>query len=110
MSSKMGMRETGRKPVTTRRHDSLTDGAFGREGPENIRSGEELNRKLSGQPSKQHSKYTKEESMATAAKTKSSPVTKGKKSLGETRGQSERDPKGRKGQFTAAGDSAQTRK
>jgi hypothetical protein len=35
------------------------------------------------------------------------PVTAaGKKSEGQTRGQFERDPKGRKGQYTSAGDSA----
>jgi hypothetical protein len=57
MSAKMGSRETGRKPVSTRRHDSLAAGAFGRETPAEVRSGEELNRKISGEPSKQHSKY-----------------------------------------------------
>ena len=57
MSAKMGSRETGRKPVSTRRHDSLADGAFGRETPAQLRSGEELNRKISGEGSKQHSKY-----------------------------------------------------
>jgi hypothetical protein len=57
MSGKTGTRETAKKPTTTRRHDSLATGAFGREGPANIRSGEETNRKLSGQPSKQHSNY-----------------------------------------------------
>jgi hypothetical protein len=57
MSSKTGRRETGRKPVSTRRHDSLAAGAFGHQSPDNLRSGEELNRKRSGEPSKQHSKY-----------------------------------------------------
>jgi hypothetical protein len=57
MSGKTGQRETGRKQ--TRRHDSLAAGAFGRESPENVRFGEELNRKISGAPSKQHSKYKK---------------------------------------------------
>lgn len=57
MSGKMGSRETGKKPETTRRHDSQADGALGRESEENIRSGEELNRKRSGEPSQQHSKY-----------------------------------------------------
>jgi len=32
-------------------------GAFGRDNPDSMRLGEELNRKISGQPSKQHSKY-----------------------------------------------------
>jgi hypothetical protein len=59
MSGKTGRRETGRKPVSTRRHDSLAAGAFGRDYPEDVRFGAELNRKISGQPSKQHSKYTK---------------------------------------------------
>jgi hypothetical protein len=57
MSGKTGRRETGKKPLSTRRHDSLAAGAFGHEHPEGIRFGEELNRKISGQPSKQHSKY-----------------------------------------------------
>jgi hypothetical protein len=34
----------------------------------------------------------------------------GKKSQGQTRGQYERDPKGRKGQYTGAGDSALVKK
>jgi len=34
----------------------------------------------------------------------------GKKAAGQTRGQSERDPKGRIGQYTAAGNSALTKK
>lgn len=34
----------------------------------------------------------------------------GKKDQGQTRGQNERDPKGRKGQYTAAGDAAVTKK
>jgi hypothetical protein len=34
----------------------------------------------------------------------------GKKSQGQTRGQQERDPKGRKGQFTGAGDSSLMKK
>jgi hypothetical protein len=59
MSGKTGSRETGRKPTSTRRHDSLASGAFGREDPAKVRSGTELNRKISGQPSKQHSKYTR---------------------------------------------------
>ncbi|HVV46107.1 MAG TPA: hypothetical protein VHC72_12925 [Bryobacteraceae bacterium] len=33
-----------------------------------------------------------------------------RKDYGETRGQMERDPKGRKGQYTAAGDSSQMKK
>jgi len=57
MSSKMARRETARKPTTTRRHDSMADGAFGQQNPNRIRAGEELNRKISGQPSTQHSKY-----------------------------------------------------
>ena len=57
MSSKTGSRETGRKPVTTRRHDSMADGAFGQENPDRTRSGAELNRKIAGQLSTQHSKY-----------------------------------------------------
>jgi hypothetical protein len=57
MSSKSGTRETARKPVTTRRHDSLADGAFGHETIDSTRSGVEVNRKISGEPSKQHSKY-----------------------------------------------------
>jgi len=57
MSGKMGKRETARKPVTTRRHDSLAAGAFGHEGVTEVRFGDELNRKISGAPSKQHSKY-----------------------------------------------------
>jgi hypothetical protein len=57
MSGKMGKRETGRKPSTARRHDSLAAGAFGRESPDEIRFGGELNRKISCVPSKQHSKY-----------------------------------------------------
>jgi hypothetical protein len=35
---------------------------------------------------------------------------KGRKSSGKTEGQYTRDPKGRKGQFTAAGDSPLTKK
>jgi hypothetical protein len=57
MSGKTGRRETGRKPLSTRRHDSLAAGAFGRNYPDDIRFGEDLNRKISGHPSKQHSKY-----------------------------------------------------
>jgi hypothetical protein len=57
MSGKMGKRETARKPVTTRRHDSLAAGAFGRETLDEVRFGDELNRKVSGAHSKQHSKY-----------------------------------------------------
>jgi hypothetical protein len=57
MSSKMGKRITPKKPDTTRRHDSLADGAFGYDRPESIRSPIELNRDISGEPSKQHSKY-----------------------------------------------------
>jgi len=56
MSGKSGTRDTGNKPTTTRRHDSHTDGAFGHETQDDIHSGAELNRKISGQPSKQHSK------------------------------------------------------
>jgi hypothetical protein len=33
-----------------------------------------------------------------------------RKDYGETRGQAERDPKGRKGQYTGAGDSPQIKK
>lgn len=55
----MGSRETGKKPVTMRRRDSQTDGAFGRETEESLRAGDELNRKIAGQPSQQHLKYTK---------------------------------------------------
>lgn len=36
---------------------------------------------------------------------KHAPAQSGKKMTAQTRGQFERDPKGRKGQFTAAGDS-----
>ena len=57
MSGKTGRRETAKKPTSTRRHDSLAAGAFGRDNPDSMRLGEELNRKISGQPSKQHSKY-----------------------------------------------------
>lgn len=46
MSGKLGTRETGNRPVTTRRHDSLAAGAFGQDTPENIRSGEQLNRSV----------------------------------------------------------------
>ncbi len=56
MSGKSGKRITGRKPQTTRRHDSMATGAFGREGEANVRSGD-LNRKISGRPSQKHSKY-----------------------------------------------------
>jgi hypothetical protein len=56
MSDKTGKRETGKKPSTTRRHDSLAAGASGDQGG-GVRSGLEMNRKISGQPSKQHSKY-----------------------------------------------------
>jgi len=59
MSGKTGKRLTGKKPATTRRHDSLADGAFGRENQDNIKVGEQLNRKISGQPSREHSKYTR---------------------------------------------------
>ena len=59
MSGKTGTRETAKKPVFTRRHDSLAAGAFGHENPDELRFGEELNRKISGQPSKEHSKYKK---------------------------------------------------
>lgn len=39
------------------------------------------------------------------------PVPGGSKKMeAQTRGQNERDPKGRKGQYTAAGDSALTKK
>jgi len=55
----MGSRETGNKPVNTRRHDSQADGAFGRENVPGTRAGGELNRKVAGQTSQQHSKYTK---------------------------------------------------
>jgi hypothetical protein len=58
MSAKTGKRLTAKKPDTTRRHDSLADGAFGQEN-RGIRRPEELNRKISGTPSRQHSKYTK---------------------------------------------------
>jgi hypothetical protein len=58
MSSKTGKRETAKKPTSTRRHDSLADGAFGQENLSNIRAGQQLNRKISGAPSRQHSKYT----------------------------------------------------
>jgi hypothetical protein len=37
-------------------------------------------------------------------------VGRARKSTGETEGQFARDPKGRKGQFTGAGDSALTKK
>jgi hypothetical protein len=57
MSGKTGKRPTGRKPLTTRRHDSLAPGAFGREQPDQLRAGEELNLKIAGEPSKEHSKY-----------------------------------------------------
>ena len=57
MSAKMGKRVTAKKPSTTRRHDSLAAGAFGHESPSNVKTGPELNRKISGQPSKEHSKY-----------------------------------------------------
>lgn len=57
----MGKRVTAKKPVTTRRHDSLAAGAFGRETINDVRFGDELNVKASGAPSKQHSKYKKEE-------------------------------------------------
>jgi hypothetical protein len=57
MSGKTGARETGKKPVSTRRHDSLADGAFGHDNPAGIRFGDELNTKITGQPSKQHSKH-----------------------------------------------------
>jgi hypothetical protein len=58
MSAKMGKRETAKKPSTTRRHDSLATGAFGRDKP-STKSGQELNQKVSGQRSTQHSKYTR---------------------------------------------------
>jgi hypothetical protein len=57
MSGKTGKRETAKKPSTTRRHDSLAAGAFGDENRGTVRSGPGLNQKISGQPSKQHSKY-----------------------------------------------------
>lgn len=57
----MGKRVTANKPEVTRRHDSMAAGAFGREGIDSIREGDERNRKISGQPSKQHSKYKREE-------------------------------------------------
>ena len=56
MSGKSGKRETGNKPATTRRHDSLATGASGHDGPDNVKAGVQLNRKLSGEPSKEHSK------------------------------------------------------
>ena len=59
MSGKTGARETAKKPSSTRRHDSEADGAFGRENAEQTRSPEEMNRKISGEPSKQHSKARK---------------------------------------------------
>jgi len=62
MSGKTGSRETGKKPISTRRHDSLAAGAFGYNYPEGIRLGDELNRKVSGRPSKKHSKRLKEKS------------------------------------------------
>lgn len=52
MSGKTGSRETGKKPTSTRRHDSLAAGASARENPDSMRFGEELNRKISGQRSK----------------------------------------------------------
>jgi hypothetical protein len=57
MSGKTGKRVTGRKPESTRRHDSLTPGAFGNSDRSGNRSGLDLNIKRSGEPSKQHSKY-----------------------------------------------------
>ena len=57
MSGKTGRRETGKKPSSTRRHDSLAEGASGRESPTEIRLGNQRNTKTSGVPSKQHSKY-----------------------------------------------------
>jgi hypothetical protein len=66
MSGKMGKRETGRKPIATRRHDSLTAGAFGHESIDQIRFGDELNRKISGTPSKEHSKYKNRPRKATS--------------------------------------------
>jgi hypothetical protein len=60
MSGKTGSRETGRKPNSTRRHDSLAAGTFGRENTANIKSEQELNRKISGQPSQKHSDYKRE--------------------------------------------------
>jgi hypothetical protein len=57
MSGKMGSRETEKKPVSTRRHDSVAAGASGHENPDQMRFGTELNRKISGEPSKKHSKY-----------------------------------------------------
>jgi hypothetical protein len=96
MSGKTGVKATGNKPSSTRRHDSLADGAFGHDDPQQIRSESEQNRKISGQPSKQHSKNaTKKGQMTTK---------------GQATGQSERDPKGKKGQYTGAGDSALTKK
>lgn len=61
MSGKMGKRETAKKPSTTRRHDSLAAGAFGHESVNDVRFGNELNMKISGVASKQHSKYKKAE-------------------------------------------------
>jgi hypothetical protein len=66
MSGKSGTRETGNKPSTTRRQDSLATGAFGHESPDNVKSEIQLNRKLSGQPSQKHTKYKAAAKKATA--------------------------------------------
>jgi len=43
MSSKMGKRETAKKPTTVRRTSAKTDGAFGKEQAKDLFAGEELN-------------------------------------------------------------------
>ncbi len=43
MSGKMGKRPTGRKPLTSTRTDAKTDGAFGRENIDRVKSGIERN-------------------------------------------------------------------
>ena len=116
MSGKTGKRVTARKPVSTRRHYSLADGAFGRENPDQMRLGDERNTKSSGEPSKQHSKYKHEREKKMAKKprkgisnAKTNAQGPGKKG-GQTKGQFEHDPKGRIGQYTAAGNAALTKK
>jgi hypothetical protein len=49
MAGKMGKRATGKKPSTSTRTSAKTDGAFGKEQIDRVKSGNELNRdKASG--------------------------------------------------------------
>ena len=79
---------------------------------DNVKSGDQLNRKVSGKPSNQDSKYTRKQEDRTMAKkarkdqviADSKSTRSSKEAKAQTRGQNERDPKKRNGQYGAAGD------